>query len=267
MALVLLASATGAPGVTTTALGLALTWPRDVLLCDADRDPAQSVLAGYLAGTDASGRGLVGLARSHREAPMTPESLLEDALRLNDHDAPRRSFLPGFTHPGSAAIFRSLWSPFGACLAQLGRLGTDAIVDAGRIGRDGLPAGLLMNSRLVLVVVRSSLRSLAAARLYLPYVRDHLDQLGGGAQLGLIVVGPGQPYTSGEIAKQFGVPVVGEVAASDAAAVLSDGAPEPRRFGDGPLMRSYRALGSKLRAMLDEGRLPSPTLQTVGQHA
>ena len=34
MAVITLTSATGAPGVTTAALGLALTWPRDVLLVD-----------------------------------------------------------------------------------------------------------------------------------------------------------------------------------------------------------------------------------------
>ena len=36
MAVVVLASAGHAPGVTTTALGLALTWPRSALLVDAD---------------------------------------------------------------------------------------------------------------------------------------------------------------------------------------------------------------------------------------
>jgi len=36
MALIALASATGAPGVSTTALGLALNWPRPVVLVEAD---------------------------------------------------------------------------------------------------------------------------------------------------------------------------------------------------------------------------------------
>ena len=36
MAVIALASASGSPGVTTTALGLALLWPRPVLLVEAD---------------------------------------------------------------------------------------------------------------------------------------------------------------------------------------------------------------------------------------
>ena len=36
MAVIVLASASGSPGVTTTALGLALLWPRPVVLVDAD---------------------------------------------------------------------------------------------------------------------------------------------------------------------------------------------------------------------------------------
>lgn len=38
MAIVALVSASGSPGVTATALGLALLWPRPVMLVEADRD-------------------------------------------------------------------------------------------------------------------------------------------------------------------------------------------------------------------------------------
>ena len=36
MAIIVLTSAGGSPGVTSTALGLSLTWPRPVLLADCD---------------------------------------------------------------------------------------------------------------------------------------------------------------------------------------------------------------------------------------
>ena len=36
MAIVCLASASGSPGVTTTAVGMAFSWPRPVLLVEAD---------------------------------------------------------------------------------------------------------------------------------------------------------------------------------------------------------------------------------------
>ena len=41
MAVIALGSAAGSPGVTTSALGLALTWPRPVLLIEADPTAAR----------------------------------------------------------------------------------------------------------------------------------------------------------------------------------------------------------------------------------
>ena len=251
MSLIILASATGSPGVTTSALGMALTWPRDVLLCDADRDPSQAVLAGYLNGVDAGMRSIANLARQHRDAPMTIESILAETVPLTSDETPSRRFLPGFTHPGSAAIFRAAWPGFADMLAYLGNTGTDTIVDAGRIGREGLPAPLLANAQLVLVVVRSTLRSLAAARLYLPYLRDHMAQVGGLGQLALLVVGPGRPYSPSDIEAEFGVPIWGSIPLQVDAVVLSDGDQASRRFADGPLMRSFRALSSHTRTAFD----------------
>ena len=73
MALVMLCSATGSPGVTTSALALALGWPRGVLLVDCDRDPAQAVQAGWLRAAPVASRGLVDLAQAHRELqPIAP---------------------------------------------------------------------------------------------------------------------------------------------------------------------------------------------------
>ena len=67
MNVVVVCSASGSPGASVTALGLALTWPRDVLLVDADRTPSQSILAGYLRGDVAQGRGLPGLCRLYQK--------------------------------------------------------------------------------------------------------------------------------------------------------------------------------------------------------
>ena len=46
-----LCSVGGAPGATTTALGLAMTWPGEALLIDADPSGAQPVPAGFFRGT------------------------------------------------------------------------------------------------------------------------------------------------------------------------------------------------------------------------
>ena len=81
MAVVALTSASGSPGVTTTAVGLALTWPRPVLLIEADPTGGSGVLAGYFRGTREYDVGLIELALS----PASPADALRDVVRpLND---------------------------------------------------------------------------------------------------------------------------------------------------------------------------------------
>ena len=60
MAVIALTSASGSPGVTTTALGLALSWPRPVLLVEADPTGASGLLAGYFRGARYYESGLPG---------------------------------------------------------------------------------------------------------------------------------------------------------------------------------------------------------------
>ena len=67
MAILLLASTGGSPGVTTLAVGLALTWPRPVLLADCDPGAHQAILAGYLGGRSTGGKGLLRVAEAHRD--------------------------------------------------------------------------------------------------------------------------------------------------------------------------------------------------------
>jgi cellulose biosynthesis protein BcsQ len=59
MAVIVLASASGSPGVSTTALGLTLNWHRPVLLVDADPTGSSSVFAGYFHGTQEPTGGLI----------------------------------------------------------------------------------------------------------------------------------------------------------------------------------------------------------------
>ena len=50
MAIIVLTSVGASPGVTTTALGLALQWPRECLLVDADPHPCRTVESGETYG-------------------------------------------------------------------------------------------------------------------------------------------------------------------------------------------------------------------------
>ena len=251
MALVVLASATGAPGVTTTALGLALLWPRHVLLADCDRDPSQAVQAGFLAGADPSGTGLTRVVQAHRERQPIEDVLLSLTVPLAVDQDIRRVFLPGFTHPGSAALFAGAWADLAAAFRHLDRVEMDAIVDAGRIGGSGLPTPVLAEADLVLVCVRSTLRSLAAARLHLPGLVEAVGQQAGHAEVGLVLVGEDRPYSGAEIAAQFGLPVMAVIDFDPAAAaVLSDGGERPRRFDGTGFARSLRTAATGLSSRM-----------------
>jgi hypothetical protein len=252
MAILILTAAGGSPGVTTLALGLALTWPRPVLLADCDPGAHQAVLAGYLHGQSGSGKGLLRVAEAHRDRRPLREVVIDQCLPLTGEDGDRRLFLPGFTKPGSASHFGAVWEDLADTFDRLGDVGVDVIVDAGRIGPTGLPVPLVERSALTALVLGSTLRAVMSARVHLPTLTDH-SRLSSTArhQFGLVVVGEGQPYGRGEISKALGVPVVADVARDpQSASHLSDGAPRPRRFDSSPLVRSLRETATTLAAVL-----------------
>ena len=248
MAILLLTSTGGSPGVTTLAVGLALTWPRPVLLADCDPGAHQSILAGYLAGTSAGGKGLLRVAEAHRDRRPLREVVIDQSMPLSDLEGTRRLFLPGFTSAGSAEHFGAVWPDLAETFDRLSDVDIDVIVDCGRVGQPGLPAALVERSAMTAVVLNSSLRSVMSARIHLPTLRDH-GRLGTDArsQLGLIVVGERQPYGSREIAKALDTAIIGAVADDrQSAAHLSDGRPRHRRFDSAPLMRSLIDIGGRL---------------------
>ena len=252
MAILLLTSTSGAPGVTTLGVGLALCWPRSVLLVDADPGAHQAVLAGYLAGTSADGKGLLRVAEAHRDRRGLSEVVIDQAVPLTVDDGASRLFLPGFFRPSSAGLFAGVWSDFADVLAGLDSQGFDVVVDAGRLGHSGLPTALVERADLTALVLRSDLRSIVSARVHLLALREHPRLQPSARGLGLVLVGPGQPYSAREIGKSLGVPVIAEIAEDPATARhLSDGAPRSRKFDNSPLARSLHSTASQLAARFE----------------
>jgi hypothetical protein len=247
MAILLLTSTSGSPGVTTLAVGLALTWPRPILLADCDPGAHQAILAGYLAGRSGNGKGLLRVAEAHRDRRPLREAVLDQTLALSAEEESRRLFLPGFTKPGSAMHFGGVWEDLAEALDRLGEVDMDVIIDCGRLGPHGLPAALLERSAVTTVVVTSTLRSIMSARVHLPSLRDHPRLSMERGHLGLIVVGEGRPYQGDEIARALDMSVITSIAHDPkAAAHLSDGSPRHRRFDSSPLVRSIRDATAQL---------------------
>lgn len=250
MAVVVLCSAKGAPGVTTTALGLALAWPRDVLLVDADRMPSHAIEAGWLGGVPAKGRGLLAVAQAHRERQPLRQAIWELSIPLDRAEQPVRRFLSGFSHPGAAGLFEPMWAELASNLADLDDVGVDVVVDAGRVGA-GLPPALMQHADCLAIVTRSSLRDLAALRLTLPAVVEAAETEAPRAEVGLIVAGPDQPYSEAEIAHHFGLAALGSLPwAPQQASVWSDGDQPAKRHESSPLAKAYVALAARLAQRL-----------------
>ena len=160
-----------------------------------------------------------------------------------------RRFLPGFVHLGTIEVFGGVWRELGLAIQAAPY---DAIVDAGRIGSRGLPGGLVETASRVGVVCRSSLTSLAALRLYLGPLLEQVP----AEQVGLVIVGPGRPYSAKEAAEQFGVSVLAEIAwDASGASDLADGQPLSKRWRQGRLASSYAAAARSLTALHETERL------------
>ncbi|MDO5082454.1 hypothetical protein EII34_03675 [Arachnia propionica] len=239
MSIILVTGGPGAPGVTTTALGLALTWPGAVLLADCDRDPSQSISAGHLQGVPLGNTGLSAVALAVRHAEVLGPKLLPLSLPLIPDPPPERRFLPGFNRPEAVRLFDHVWADLANGFRWLGDNQVTVVVDAGRVGADGLPPDLVDAADAVLFVSRSSLRSLAASRLYLPSLQADLERTPRQRPLLLALVGPGRPYVATEVAAEFQLPVVCLPWQPREAAVLSDGEPTPRGFHRSRLMQAF----------------------------
>ncbi|TNM37690.1 hypothetical protein FHP29_18065 [Nocardioides albidus] len=245
MAIVCLTSASGSPGVTTTAVGMAFSWPRPVLLVEADPTGGSGVLAGFLRGTTPYDAGLIELALS----PLGTADALRDVVRPL---SPNVSLVAGIRSHAQAAALRDIWEPLAAALRELDDNGQDVIVDAGRLGLMGSPTPLLDAADAALLVTRATLPAISAARSWAETVRQPAT---GWRHPCLLLIAEGQPYRATEISKVLGMPVVADLPDDPAAAaVYHRGAAPPKHFETGPYIRALEATVQSVQAHIARGR-------------
>jgi len=239
MSLYALVTPGGSAGCTTTALALTLTWPHPVIL--AECDPAGGdILAGLFAGHMPAPRGLLGVAfeAGRGVAAMSAEA----GAQLAPLDGGgTRMFLAGLSDPRQAPGMAPAWP---AIARMLSSQPCDVIADCGRLDAgDGQPSAVLAEARLVAMVLRSSLRQIAAAR---PRIEMLAQLLGGAERLGLLLVGD-KSHSYGEISRTLGIPVLASIPLdARTAAVLSDGVGRRTSLMDRPLMRAAHAAGAAI---------------------
>lgn len=233
-----LMSASGAPGVTTAALTLALVWPRPTVLVEADPAGGSAILAGYLRGMGAHDKTIVDLAIAHRNQ-MLEQSIQGVVTPIPDTTV---KLIPAIRSHAQAASMAPLWESLVQVFGDLEAAGTDVIVDGGRLGMEGFPMPLVAGSDMVLLTCRTTLPALVVAQPWSRHMRELMEARGAGRALGLYLVGPGRPHSTGQVAAALGLPVVATSAFDPVTAEMVSLGAEPRRgFEQSPLFRSARA--------------------------
>jgi hypothetical protein len=239
MAIYALMSAGGSPGVTTSALALALGWPSRVILAECDPSGGD-VLAGLFAGHMPAGRGLLSLAFDAGRGPDDlTRALWPQLIELDD--ARERMLLAGISDPRQGAGLIAAWPALADMFAGLP---ADVIADCGRLDAGEGPLAVLMQARTVSLVMRPSLRQVARAR---PRVEMLAQLLGGLQKVAVLLAGDG-PHPAKEISQAMGVPVIGTLPRDDKTAhVLSDGDGPRGRLQARPLIRAAVITARALR--------------------
>lgn len=241
MSLLVLGSAKASPGVTTTALALAATWPADRRVQIIEADPDGGVLAARQGVP--SEPGLSTLAVTSRRS-----------LTLADLDghlqAPSGSDIKLLVGPPAAEqARRSLGLAAGPLASVLSGLdGTDAIVDVGRLRPDTEAMPLVEAADAVLLVARPRLDEVQQLPARLRALRPTL------ARVGILLVGD-KPYPPAEVAVALDAEVVAVIADDHRAAEALAGG-NASHLGRSPLLRSVRNAGEAIRAWLPAPERP-----------
>ncbi len=249
MAMFALISPGGAPGVTTSALAIALTWPRPVIVAECDPGGGD-ILAGLFAGHMPAPRGLIGAAFEAGRGPAAVNAELNKQLAPLD-DSGRRRFLAGITDPRQAASMYPVWPAIAAALRSQD---SDVIADCGRLDAGaGQPLSVLTEAAAIVMVMRPTLRQVAAAR---PRVEMLAQFLGGSDRLGVLLVGD-HGLKNGEIRNALGIKVIGSMPDDQKTAeVLSDGVGRRTNLDRQPLLRGAKNAGKAIAQFASHGRVP-----------
>lgn len=244
----------GSPGVTTTALALALTWPKPVVVAECDPS-CGDILAGLFAGHLKAPRGLLGVAFEAGRGPAAIAAELSSQLVPLD-DTGSRKFLAGISDPRQAISLCPVWPSIATALTSLE---ADVIADCGRFDAGATqPLSVLAEADAVLMVMRPTLRQVAAAR---PRVDMVSQALGGRDKLGLVLIGDHR-LRPVDISRTLEVRVAASLPDdASTARVLSDGDGRRSRLDRTPLMRAAKLAGRSVAQLARP--LPLPELMPV----
>lgn len=249
MRTITLLSAKGAPGVTTTVVGLALAWAhaspgRSALAVDADPVGGDTA-AGILRGGLPVNSGMLALATSRN----VPAAEAVDAASVHlSHDGSAR-LLAGVPDGARSAALSLAWDRLVEASPDLAAERTDIVVDAGRHD-PARPAGpWLTAADLAVLVVRPTLPAVAAAKR-LATAWKASDSATAGVPLRLLVVDSPSPYGVHEVAAAVGLAPVGVLPHQpEHARVHSEGTTPGRGFSRSAYWRALHHVAGDLATL------------------
>lgn len=247
MANILLMSVTGSPGVTNTTLAMTMTWPNPAMLAEVDTSKTSCILPGYLRGEQPHTRSLINLAVAARgSGTINSDQIWSQTVEL----AKDRWLLPGLVTPAAAPSLAGLWGSLGTAAGTFERSNIDVLFDAGRWSVSDQRSPLMTLADAVVILAHPTLPDITALRDRLPAIQTLLAEHGHPDHLGLLLVSPssGPSYSSGDISKNLGVPVLGKLPWDPKTApVFHTGQPQPGRLDRSPYMKALAAAMDTLK--------------------
>lgn len=263
-----LTSISGAPGVTTTALGLAAVWPRHVLVIDADFH--RSALTGSFGGDVPAEPGLLQVAMAAGRPGADLVDMIWNVARPlpGDSESTRRLLVPGVLMPWALTTVSARWISIAPALRQLSHhTGTDVIIDLGRLQPpvsaqpSAIPAPLLEVADLICPLVEPTLYGLVGADAMMQGIRAQAESAGHRDRIRLIRRHPRvrdrdqsrvASYSNHDITRLWGLPVFSDIPTdAKAAAVVTHNLPRDARWRRTALLRSFEQLAATMTSSLD----------------
>ncbi|MCY0870788.1 hypothetical protein [Cutibacterium acnes] len=268
MSTIVLTSVSGAPGVTTTAIGLGRVWPQSSLVVEDDTHHA--MLAGYLRAAQHAEPNLATVANL-TATPTNAQTVWESIARPLPTDDPvsglRRKAVLGPPTPWSRAGIDPRWGFMLALWRQLAEAGIDTIIDLGRLATPLtstphlIATPIIDDADMILVMIEATLRDVAGAHTMIEGLAEQMNLAGAHQRLGLLVHRGGAArgvaeFTDKEITSALQLPVCGSIVHDPvAAAQLSDGVGQ--RFDKSRLARSLSKVAGVLVDVIGRRRADS----------
>lgn len=236
MSVIALASAKASPGVTTSLLAFAATWPthRPLLLVEADPDGGD--LAARTGLTTEP--GLTSLAAAGRRALADGE--------LDRHIQPLPGGVPAIVAPADGDHAARALEIVGERLAgaAVGLNDRDVLIDCGRLRPSSPATPLAVQADLLVLVARPQLDELQ-------HLRPALPRLTGAAMRPALLLIGDRPYPAAEVSRVLDVPVLTPLPHdADTAERLNGQGGRIDRLARSLLLRTARGVAEMLAATL-----------------